>query len=80
MESNTMKINDGLTTEEYEVLANYHINIIEKYLHDIDQNISYVNKKPKIDFIEKRIDSIKRELEIVKYYRNKIENANENQS
>ena len=71
---------NGLTTEEHEVLANYHMGIIENYLHDIDQNISYVNKKPSVDLIEKRIKSIKRELEIVKFYTDKIEETNENRS
>ena len=70
----------GLTTEEHEVLANYHIHIIENYLHSIDQNISYVNKKPNIKFIENTIDAIKRELEIVKFYSNKNEKTNENKS
>ena len=66
---------NGLTTEEHEVLANYHMGIIENYLHGISQNISYVNKKPNIKFIESSIDAIKHELEIVKIYNEKIENA-----
>ena len=59
---------DGLTTEEHEVLANYHMHNIEGYLHDIIVNITRVNEKPNIELIEKRIESIKRELEIVKFY------------
>lgn len=73
-------MNSGLTTEEHEVLANYHIHIIENYLHAIDLNISYVNKKPNIKLIENTIDAIKLELEIVKFYNDKIEKANEDKS
>lgn len=65
-------MSDGLTTDEHEVLANYHMNIVEKYLHEILVDITRINNKPDIVFIEKRIDSIKRELELVKFYNGEI--------
>lgn len=75
-----MKINDGLTTEEHEVLANYHMRQVENYLHGIEHSISYVNKKPNIKLIENTLDAIKRELEIVKFYTERTEKTNENKS
>lgn len=69
---------NGLTTEEHEVLANYHMRQVENYLHDIIANITRVNKKPNIKLIENTLDAIKLELEIVKFYTEKIENAKTN--
>lgn len=53
---------------------------IENYLYGIEHGISYVNKKPNIKVIENTLDVIKHELEIVKFYEDKIEKANENKS
>lgn len=71
-------MNDALTSEEYELLANFHLNKIDEYLFGINKNMSTVGKKPNIKFIENSIDLIKRELEIVKFYKDKIEKANDN--
>ena len=71
---------NSLTAEEIKVLANYHMNNVEIYLHNIDTEISYVKKKPRINYIENTIDAIKREIEIVKYYTEKAGDTDENKS
>lgn len=73
-------MNNILTTEENEVLASFHLNKAENYLHEIAQDISIVNNKPDISLIMKRIEAFKREIEIAKFYNDETENTNENKS
>ena len=60
---------DFLTSEEQNVLANYHLNLARNYINDILSELNRENKAPDFDEIHKMDVAFNREITIVKYYK-----------